>query len=1590
MVSPMPPAPTPPGGSMPSNGDRSNNLLNLLKFSGVGSASAAQARQEGYQQQQQQQQQQSPQQQQAQQHHYQQSPQQQHHHQHQQLQHQPHQSQPQPHQQGRDSSSTMPSSIPTQIVAPARAPADPTGLLAALMKGAHDGEESRSEPPQNGSFSTFGASSPPDDTRAYLLNLLNRPKPSQNDLLLSESTRSNPPQAGENILHRVLAEAGQAPNLSHMASNSFEYDPNSYAQSSGNYGTYSFPSTQDSNHHVAQHQHQQQYGYNTNHNGSSFDESQITSPHNRTPKTGSISGIAPPHSSGQSPAGPAFEILKKAHDSPSSHHSHHSHHGSESKRIVNEHRSPLASPERIRHSFGHGSSPADKLANPTPGSTASYASIPAEKNKETVSEAIHDIAQQADYEAQQALARAEEEQSRPEYLQDLEDMDTARTEREFEESAHHAAQAIKKELEREENRDLLEKVVSAEVAEEVREIIEEAASHAVADSWESADQDEIVVIEEETPAPVKVFNFPMKPWISIALQDSATEPRPQFRDDAIMDIARLKKEFDQIDRNLYTATENYMAYGMSKAGGLRVIRQDDGKDAKIFTDTKDRIFNVAMSVTPTDHTGIHREAIIGTGITGTVYWVQIKSGEKDHIEDAHPEQYGFALPPMASHEGGDAPGGVLKTRARTSTIHPEFFAVGRGKSINIIWPTYIMQNNLFKPGHDRVVDTERLAKQCSLKINTGKAGKDFTFSQDDSVIVSLDKSGRVKFWDVRDLTAAKEGSDPRAPIPAHTSLEVKEPLMTLTSTPEGEKAWPTSVLLVDKLRPYQKRCALRYMIIGMKQNHTLQLWDLALGKPVQEFNLPHTKESDAVCSVMYHPPTGMLVIGHPTRNSIYFAHLSAPKYNLKSVSQVDYIQRLVAQDTTIPAPDSTAVISGVREYSFANRGILRSLDILCNPAMAQETDEPTLFELYAMHSKGVACLLIKQAELGWTKDNKVLAPVDAVDAGVVTISKLKPPASQPAEPNHQNAEGTHPSARNIAKDSLLQTTPSHDDNAPRRGPESVTPVKIAKAEPKEEETPVPAPAPVKEEKPERKSRKKKAAAAAAAAAAAGNEQTNGSPRVGPSNNNNSNSKDSGKSSGNNSNSNSITQESVESAISSMETRLQNGFNNLLNSSFKTLHGRIDEGLRAREADFDDRQLKLLNMVSEVLNENTQKVLEALIQEQFSNAVIPAIADVAGKAVSDQFTKSMNNQVSHSVQKEIHKALPSATQHALQNGDFVKAISDRVGATVAANVQQEVVNTLTSRLAPSFTNMATQACQRVVGELQKQHRTEMETLNAQRLAESNKVDQLSAIVTRLTGTISSMAASQEQFQNEFLKFQQQMIRVQAQAQHQQQQQQQPQQVPHHQQAPSYAPSVVSQVPSQVPSHMQSQAYSNLQSPDRASQHSMSYSGHSQALTVAKSNNEYDADLQARIAVVNQPMKEGRAEEAVVRWMQSGREQEVFEKYMSKYSPEFVRNLPHLVLLTVTATVSLNLESHTRERIAWLEMVVHSLQVSLGEMDGDARAVTPKIMGMLVARVEGLFVRISSTSGNDPVLKNLSQIIVNAKRVIDACQDEQQYA
>ena len=1528
----LPPAPTPPvnngTGSMASNTDRTANLLNLLKFSGSGSSIAGQRQQNAAQPQpaQQQSQQSSQpigaeqQQQQLQVH----SPTHNisnHHdssYDYQLAQFAQHINQPEP--------SAPSAQFAQQIHQPAPAAADPSGLLAALMRGAHEADENKSQAsPQIPATqpNAFGNGSPPPDTRSYLLNLLNRPKPGQEEVkqqsMLTESDpRSNnrTPQSPEIDQAQILAQ---------------------YKQSTDPY--------------AAAKQYQQAKMYGEDNQQSKIAESYPYSPSHQQQHAqqsspadvsalyqhlmGSLSQSSPQSNNGipSSNAGLPFHILKKDHPSPggSQHHGSQyqgSHRGSIHSPVTSPHEFHRPSANRAPSLHSHQSHHSQhSISKPTPTST-DYDHYTVPEHHKEVDDAVSDIAAKAGQESRDSPDRLEHDEAQAEIAKELDRMLEADSDGEFHSSAQAAAEGLQRELNRSDNEGVLEAVLPADVAESVREIVDDAAQANVADSWESADQDEIVVIEEKEEPPVKVYNFPMKPWIAINLNDGATDPRPEFKDEAIMDIARLKKDFDQIDRNLYTASANYMTYGMSKQGGLRVIRQDDGKDAKVFTDTKDRIFNVGMSETPSDYNGPHKEAIIGTGISGTVYWVQVKDGEKDHIEDAHLEQYGFALPPMNSSEG-DAPGGVLKTRARASTNHPEFFAVGRGKSINFIWPTYIMQNQLFKPGHDRVVDTDSLYEQCSLKINTGKAGKDFTFSQDDTVVVSLDKSGRVKFWDVRDLAAVKEGSDPRHPVPAHSSLEVKEPLMTLASTPEGEKAWPTSVLLLDKQRPYQKHCALRYMIVGMKQNHTLQLWDLALGKPVQEFNLPHSKESDAVCSVMYHPNSGMIVIGHPTRNSIYFAHLSAPKYNLKSVSQAEYIQRLITQDSSIPQPDSTAVISGVREYSFENRGILRSLDILGYPAMVQDTEEPTLFELYAMHSKGVACLLIKQRELGWSKDNKVLAPVDAVLDGVVTVSKLKSPqAAETPEPQQQH-QPPQPHQRNgnrgaNGKEVLPATEIAQPEPAASRAVEAVTPSK-PKVEPKEAETP----AQSKEnhqEKPERKQRKKKGAANHGDNAPNGTAQHNA-----PAN----------KEAAKGPTTNGVSSEALEVALGAFESRVSSSLSDTLKSSLRNLQSKIDDGARARDDSFNQHQLKLLDMVSEVLNENTQKVLESLIHHQFTDLVIPAIGDKAGRAVSDILRNELQPNITAAIQKEIQQSLSHSLSRSLRSTEFIHAISDRVGASVASSVQQEVLTTLTQRLTATMSNITTQSAQHVASELHQQFHEQFERMKAQRAADSGKIDQLMGQVRQLTDLVSTMAASQQALQTEFLK-----LRSQAPVH----------ELPGVPQSVGSAPSVGhssypgptlpkvsshhgshhgSYAGSQVPSHSQykggsPQYHRGPQHPGSppkvggGSEHAASVVTNVSAL--ASSNYQLssagDEDLTNRIRLIEQAIAEGRLQDAMIQWIQSGRDVEIFQRCLSRYHPNKFDSLPPLMLLVVIATIAKDLKPNPRlkHEIDWIEMAV----------------------------------------------------------------------
>ena len=418
----------------------------------------------------------------------------------------------------------------------------------------------------------------------------------------------------------------------------------------------------------------------------------------------------------------------------------------------------------------------------------------------------------------------------------------------------------------------------------LKEVATEIAEGNVAEDWETAEAEESLTKGEDQT--VIVYRFPMRAFATITVNQMLPQ-RPSFKPELFMDIAKLKKEFDQIDRSLVSASKNFIVYALAKKGGFRIIRQENGHSRQVFENHQERVFNIALCTSGDDSQQPPRESILGIGVNGTVVWTSINPAREDQFGENLDTQ-GLTLPPSPSQDDNTS-GGQLKTRAKPSSRHPEFFAVGRGKSIHIVFPKVVAE---YARAKSRVCQTEKYLKERSLKILTGKAGKDFTFSEDDTIIVSLDKAGRMRFWDIRTLTEPELG-DPHNPP---RQVEVSETLLEFHTTTPNAKSWPTSVFFFDKDKPYTKGIALRYVMVGMKQNHAFQLWDLGLGKAVQEIHLPHENESDAICSVSFHPRTGIMVVAHPTRNSIFFVHVSCPRYNLPVMSQAAYTSRLANKE----------------------------------------------------------------------------------------------------------------------------------------------------------------------------------------------------------------------------------------------------------------------------------------------------------------------------------------------------------------------------------------------------------------------------------------------------------------------------------------------------------------------------------------------------------------------------------------------------------------------------------------------------------------------------------------------------------------------
>ncbi|THC90131.1 hypothetical protein EYZ11_010414 [Aspergillus tanneri] len=1003
---------------------------------------------------------------------------------------------------------------------------------------------------------------------------------------------------------------------------------------------------------------------------------------------------------------------------------------------------------------------------------------------------------------------------------------------------------------------------------------------ALADSWESAEDS----AEKEEQRIVQVHNFPLKPFISITVKVYPGK-LSALRDDGIMDIARLKKEFDQLDRSLTSATADYIVYALAKNGGIRIIRQDDGSDKQVFRATRDRVFNVAVCTSQTTTGSSEEQAVLGIGVSGTVYWALISKADKDLFELDALESESLIFPPFPASDENTS-GGQLKTRAKRSSRHPGLFAIGRGKNIYVISPQAAASPSYGVSGNQRTVNTEKFFKERALKISTGKAGKDFMFSDDDTVIASLDKTGRLRFWDIREV-AANSAFFSAGPTPA----EVRVPLNTFVTGSPAEKSWPTSILFIDKLRPYVKSMALRYVLVGLKQNHTLQLWDIGLGKAVQELKFPHENESDAICSVAYHPGSGIIV--------------------------ASFIKRAAEKDSSLPKPESTACLSGIREISFASKGQLRSLDLL--PITKAAGDDGGLFELYAMHSRGVTCLNIKKEDLGWSPENKIIRPVNALEEDLIEISELQSFPTYVTDEPSINGDSA-PTPTKVAPKEVTKKAPdapsSEAASTAASAVRTQSPIKQSRKKMGDEQAESLATA-NSSEKPDKK-KKKKAAAEGPARSKEPNATANDAPAPVASE------QASGSDVSKNAAAAADATPSVAPIIGSSYNLdkhievLQNGvsteFSKSLSRELEGLYRRFDDERRSWDAASAAKQDQVLRLVSSTLSDNVEKNLARIVSDSIRSEVVPALADLTSSAVGKQLNTVIAQQIGGAVPREMRQSLPESVTRALQQPDVVKVLSEAVSQKFTPYLDGEISKTLQNTISPAFKNLTARVMEKT--DIERQMQAQLKQYEVQRQKDAAKIDQLTTLVRGLSDTVASMAAAQTNFQNEVLKLNRAVL-------------------------------------------PQSGEQDRRQSP-------------ATALSAAPSGPATGPE-ELELAEIARLMSEGRYEEGSVKWLQSTQQADLFDNLFIQLNPSYLTDLSPIVALSVGVAVTSSLQTNVAERLTWLDVVLQTVN----PMDADIREVAPRIMEILLQRLDTLYMSIAQNAPHDPVLRKIPPLSRRAR-------------
>ncbi|KAK6351106.1 hypothetical protein TWF718_004277 [Orbilia javanica] len=936
-----------------------------------------------------------------------------------------------------------------------------------------------------------------------------------------------------------------------------------------------------------------------------------------------------------------------------------------------------------------------------------------------------------------------------------------------------------------------------------------------------------------------IFKFPMKPFSQITFNALPTVTVPGGR---FSDIAKMTRNVDQMDRNLISASPSYIVYATGKSkGGVRIIRQEDGQDVVLMKDSTERTVNVALG---------KENQVLAVGVNGTVLWSEL-DGFDGPMDEAVMESRSFLFPPSALQ---DQNGGLTKSRTHLTQSHPKVFAIGRGRFISLIHADAARQYPVEEAGGITKINDSAYHANHSRTIDTQKVSKEFCFSEDDSTVVTIDKAGKIKFWDVSKLVEFERGED-ELEYPTETARILTEPVLTRSAVGPGEMYKATSVIFVDKQQPYERRQALRYLIVGLQQNHVIQLWDIAIGRAVQELRFPTSSSgSDGLCSLSYHPKSGVIVVGNPNRNTISFIHLSTPKYNLQPFSQASFIKAVSEQSPNLPKLDATAIMSSIVEYSLGDRGQLISLEVLdsaSSPQLPGDDAKPPIFELYISHTKGLTCLSLSKEDIGFDSNLRVMKGIDALATGACTLSALLPPTiTSPTEPSKAE-EPKSAIAPIVAEPPKAQVS-----NPPQQKAKAVEPQDEPVVEKPEEKPPV-----TNGQGQGRKAasmsglgRGKKPRRDVNTVSFAGPALENDEPSPAPQPK-----KNKGKDREEKKvalSTVSISPELLEREVKKIEEAVNTSFTQALSKEIGSLYRKFDDDRRVQQAASDAKQEAVLRVVSNTLTTGLETTVEKILVSHLGRLAIDiksALVENIPAALSDTIIRHMEA----TIPKTIEKTLAS------------KAVLGSVAENIIAPLRQDADQAARENLQHSL-----QAFEVIGDNISKVFSNQLNKQSTQALKEARrvheedqqKIAQLTSTVAEMAKTISTLEATTARM----IEMQQQLLANQEKLAA----------------AAAAAASVTSGPinPSIPPTPM-----------------------------TAKSEVELLGDE------IENLIRRGDFENGMLTWLQSKELQDFyFENYIVKYNPyDIVPKVSQVVALTIAASVTGNLETFTDERLGWLE-------------------------------------------------------------------------